>query len=45
MFDSFARKSLAPAIFGFVLLISAFPLELWNEARAVAEERALQEGG
>lgn len=44
MFDSFARKSLAAPILGFFLLISAFPLELWNEARAVAEERSLQEG-
>ncbi len=32
------------AFFGFLMFVGAFPLELWNESRAINQERALQEG-
>jgi hypothetical protein len=38
------RNSIFAAFFGFLLFAGAFPLELWNESRAINQERALQEG-
>ncbi len=36
--------SLLAALIGFLMFVGAFPLELWNESRAINQERALQEG-
>ncbi len=37
-------NSIWAALLGFLLFAGAFPLELWNESRAINQERALQEG-
>lgn len=37
-------KSIVASIFGFIMFICAFPLELWNESRAINQEIALHEG-
>lgn len=37
-------SSLFGAVIGLLLFIGAFPLEIWNEGRAVAQFKALQEG-
>ncbi|MEO8673496.1 MAG: TMEM43 family protein [Tahibacter sp.] len=36
--------SFGRALFGLLLFVAAFPLEFWNEGRAVDESRALSEG-
>ena len=36
--------SFVGALFGILLFVLAFPLHFWNEGRAVAEHKALQEG-
>jgi hypothetical protein len=36
--------SFMSALFGILLFVLAFPLHFWNEGRAVAEHKALQEG-
>jgi Transmembrane protein 43 len=37
-------QSFMGALFGLALFVAAFPLEFWNEGRAVAQHQALQEG-
>lgn len=37
-------NSIWAALLGFLLFAGSFPLELWNESRAINQERALQEG-
>jgi len=37
-------QSLKGVIFGAILLIAAFPLQFWNEGRAVDRAKALEEG-
>lgn len=36
--------SLIGALFGFILLLCSFPLEIWNEGRAIGEYKALVNG-
>lgn len=38
------RQSASAVIFGLILLVVAFPLLFWNEGRAVARAKALDEG-
>ncbi len=37
------RSSFSGALLGLLVFIAAFPLEFWNEGRAVARQQALQE--
>ncbi|UXI67479.1 TMEM43 family protein [Tahibacter amnicola] len=43
-YGSRVTSSLGGALFGLLLFVVAFPLEFWNEGRAVAAHKALDEG-
>lgn len=43
-YGSRVKSSFGAALVGLVMFAAAFPLHFWNEGRAVAEHRALQEG-
>lgn len=43
-FGSRIKSSLGGAIMGLAFFVAAFPVHFWNEGRAVAQQRALEEG-
>lgn len=43
-FGSRLKSSLGGAVIGLALFFAAFPVHFWNEGRAVAQQRALEEG-
>ncbi len=43
-YDQRIKQSFSAALFGLLIFIAAFPLEIWNEGRAVKQRQALEEG-